>query len=105
MISPREKDERTITPGLDVDQLSKFNENEAYIPVDIKACVKSVKLKILFIIIRSFLKSQNSCLKRKVLRWQGCNLIIVFYSLFFLEAEDNVSFFTKFGGNLELIFK
>ena len=48
MISLHEKDVPTITPGLDVDLVSKFNEGEAYIPVDIKACVKSVKLKILF---------------------------------------------------------
>ena len=71
----------------------------------LKHASKVSNSKFFFIIIRSFLKNQNSCLKRKVLRWQGCNLIIVFYSLFFLEAEDNVSFFTKFGGNLELIFK
>ena len=48
MISFNDKDEPTITPGLNVDQVNEFNKGEAYIYVDIKACIKSVKLKMIF---------------------------------------------------------
>ena len=47
IISSNKKDVPTTILGLDVDKVSEFNEGDAYIPVDIKACIKSVKLKFL----------------------------------------------------------
>ena len=67
IISSNKKDVPTTILGLDVDQVSEFNEGDAYIPVDIKACIKSVKLKILsschqefFLKNRFFLKKRGS---------------------------------------------
>ena len=64
IISSNKKDVPTTILGLDVDQVSEFNEGDAYIPVDIKACIKSVKLKILFSYHQEFKKNRFFLKKR-----------------------------------------